>query len=188
MCVCACTWLYGQTSSAPTPVDSISAQLQCCFCYCAASPLILLRAAADFDKATSQPVSRLSLLRLRNLNWTDASASNTCLHSFLCSYTDPSSVLLWWPKYVCFHFPSCFNITHVFKSNFITAALKVPEVPLSELIKFFWFLLLLCNSGCSITDWPTSVADSISSNTDSPLSNPICVYDATRTVMFHQSL
>lgn len=31
------------------------------------------------------------------------------------------------------------------------------------------------------------VADSISSNTDIPLSNPICDYDATGAVMFHQS-
>lgn len=45
---------------------------------------------------------------------------------------------------VCFHFPPC-------PSHFITAALDVPQ-----LIKFFGSLLLLVpDSGCSITDWPT---------------------------------
>lgn len=62
------------------------------------------------------------------------------------------------------------------------------ESPFSDWSNWFHFLLLLGDASSSITDWPASrVADSISSNTDIPLSNPICVYDATKAVMFHQS-
>lgn len=182
MCVCMCATLSADQSCSQPSRKYFSVQLQCRFCYCVANPLILLRAAAAFDKATSQPVSRMSLLLTAkpSLNWY---FKNIFISVSLLLHWSIHLITLMANASVCFPFPFLEQnrpfFLKVILSQLHWKSLKCHAVNWSNSFYFF------SSSCCSITD---RVADSISSNTDSPLSNPICVYDVTRAVMFHQSL